>query len=153
MDEDCRIRAARSADLPGVVALEEAVFPDPWSADQFRVHLHDTFLVAVLPDAAVAGYLVARTALPEAEILNVAVAPGSRGLGVGGALLRSALRLLGSAGARTVFLEVRVSNRAAQRLYQRAGFQEAGRRQAYYRRPTEDALILVRAVSPPDGAE
>jgi [ribosomal protein S18]-alanine N-acetyltransferase len=138
----CRIRAATSADLAAVAEIERASFPNPWSVEAFRAHLADVFLVAESP-AGIAGYVVAWSVGPEAEILNVAVAPSDRGRGTGRVLLGAAVRELDRAGARRAFLEVRLSNAPARRLYERAGFVEVGRRRAYYDRPREDALILA----------
>lgn len=148
MDEACRIRAASTADLGAVAAIEEAAFPDPWSVAAFRAHLHHLFLVAEL-DRRVIGYLVAWTAPPEAEILNVAVDRGVRRRGAGRALLGEALHQLGSSGVSTVFLEVRPSNAAARALYQSAGFREIAVRRGYYQEPREDALVLRRDGAPP----
>jgi len=64
-------------------------------------------------------------------------------------LLEAALDLLVRRGGREVFLEVRVSNLAARRLYEAAGFRVVGVRPRYYRRPVEDALVLRRALAPP----
>jgi ribosomal-protein-alanine N-acetyltransferase len=96
---------------------------------------------------AVRGYLVARTAGDEAEVLDVAVDPAVRGRGIGRALLADALRGLGERGARRAYLEVRESNTVALRLYQSMGFRPVGRRRGYYRQPTEDALVLARDVA------
>lgn len=143
MDAPCRIRAANSADLGAVARIEAAAFPDPWSAEQFRAHLGDVFLVAVAAEAVI-GYLVAWMAGPEAEILNVAVAADVRRQGSARALLTEALATLGRGGVTSVFLEVRPSNAAARRLYASAGFREVGRRRGYYATPREDALVLRR---------
>jgi ribosomal-protein-alanine N-acetyltransferase len=139
----CRIRAATSADLPAVVAVERGSFSDPWSAEAFAAHLGDVFIVAESL-AALAGYAVAWSLGPEGEILNLAVAPAHRGRGVGGLLLHALLRELAGRGVRRAFLEVRSSNAAARRLYDSAGFVEIGRRRGYYERPPEDALVLAR---------
>jgi ribosomal-protein-alanine N-acetyltransferase len=80
--------------------------------------------------------------------LNVAVAPASRGQGIGRTLLDAVLAAIVRAGTRRVFLEVRVSNTAACRLYAGAGFREVGRRRGYYDHPREDALILARDLTP-----
>lgn len=143
MDAPCRIRAASSADLGAVARIEATAFPDPWSAEQFRSHLGDLFLVAVA-DGEVIGYLVAWSVGVEAEILNVAVAPDVRRRGSAKALLVDALATLGRAGVTSVFLEVRPSNTAARQLYTSAGFREITRRRGYYDTPREDALVMRR---------
>ncbi len=147
MASGCRIRAATSADLPAVAEIERASFPDPWSRAAFRARLDDVFLVAEGAPG-VTGYAVAWCLGPEAEILNVAVAPSGRRQGTGRTLLQALLAAIVRTGARRVFLEVRVSNAAACALYGDAGFREVGRRPGYYDHPREDALILARDVSP-----
>ena len=141
MDASCRIRAARSADLPAIHDIETAAFGDPWPAALFRVHLADVFLVAEI-DGAVVGYLVARPMGGEGEILNVAVAGDARRRGIARTLLAAALAALAEAGVATLFLEVRRSNTPARELYESAGFRLVGTRRGYYRSPREDALVF-----------
>ena len=80
----------------------------------------------------------------EAEIANLAVEPAARRSGAGRLLLDSALGEAAARGVRTVYLEVRESNEAARSLYASRGFDEIGRRRAYYAHPREDALVLRR---------
>jgi ribosomal-protein-alanine N-acetyltransferase len=148
MDAQCRIRAASTADLAAIGRIEAASFPDPWSRRAFQAHLRDLFLVAEC-DGAVMGYLVARVMSDEGEILNVAVDPARRTAGVGRALLDASLDALAAAGVRAVFLEVRVSNSAARRLYAASGFAEVGRRRGYYAAPVEDAVVMRREMGWP----
>jgi [ribosomal protein S18]-alanine N-acetyltransferase len=103
------------------------------------------FLVAA--GSHLSGYVLARRVGEEAEILNLGVAPDQRRRGVGRGLVEAALAVLGAAGAREVFLEVRQSNVAALGLYDACGFRVVGRRAGYYRRPVEDALILRTAIT------
>ena len=74
--------------------------------------------------------------------MNLAVAPEWRRRGLGRFLLRLARDLGARRGAREAWLEVRSGNRPALALYESLGFAEAGRRQGYYSRPREDALLL-----------
>lgn len=142
MDALCPTRAARRADLEAVARIERASFVDPWPLDAFLVYLDDCFLVAGAGDA-VLGFLVARRAADEAEILDLAVASGDRNRGVGRALLTAAIERLRREGARRAFLEVRRSNAAARRLYETCGFRVVGSRPGYYDEPLEDALVLA----------
>ncbi|PYO13414.1 MAG: ribosomal-protein-alanine N-acetyltransferase [Gemmatimonadetes bacterium] len=137
------MRPAQPADVAPVVAIERAVFSDPWSANDFAecLAVGVPFLVA-LEGQDVAGYAVAHAAADEGEILNVGVAPRHRRRGVGRALVERTLDGLRSRGVRVVYLEVRESNAAARQLYESMGFAEVGRRGRYYRRPVEDAVIL-----------
>ncbi len=152
MDAPCRIRPAEIADVSAIHAIEQAAFSDPWSAGDFRECLANGLacLVAV-GTAGVAGYVVARRVADEGEILNLGVTSSARRRGVGRALVREVIAVLGTAGVRAVYLEVRASNAAARRLYERLGFGEVARRRGYYRRPTEDAVILRAAISADGG--
>ena len=89
------------------------------------------------------GFLAARVVADEMEILNLAVDPDERGRGVGGALLGTAIEHGRRSGSRRAFLEVRESNRRAQRFYERHGFAVCGRRSRYYTHPEEDALLMA----------
>ncbi|HKG95983.1 MAG TPA: ribosomal protein S18-alanine N-acetyltransferase [Gemmatimonadaceae bacterium] len=152
------IRSAAGADLDSVLAIERESFSDPWSRASFSQLLDRPdalFAVAVTRDTraggrasrdgaprGVAGYVVAWFVVDEAEIANLAVAGAHRRLGVGAALLDAALAAAHRRGARTVYLEVRDSNRAARELYASRGFTQVARRRNYYRRPVEDALVM-----------
>jgi [ribosomal protein S18]-alanine N-acetyltransferase len=142
------LRPAGEADIDAVARIERACFADPWSEESFRRLLDVApaiFLVAIFPPAPdVCGYVIAFAVGEDAEILNVAVEPAFRGKGLAGQMLDAVLIQLGARGVRTAFLEVRESNAAARSLYKSRGFSEIGRRQRYYRRPVEDALVLRR---------
>jgi len=131
--------------VPAVHAIEQEVFADPWSTQDFRdcVTSDAHFLVVAAGGTReIAGYVVALDAADEGEILNLAVAPGGRRHGLGRALVQSILEALTARGVRQVYLEVRESNAPARALYAAHGFKEAGRRKQYYRRPAEDAIVL-----------
>ena len=141
------VRAAREEDLRAVADIERASFGDPWSLDAFRSALRQSgsFVVAEA-GGQVVGYAVAWSVMDEAELANIAVAPGSRGQGIGARLLDATLDYAAGSGSVTMYLEVRESNARARALYASRGFEEVGRRRRYYRRPVEDALILRAAV-------
>jgi ribosomal-protein-alanine N-acetyltransferase len=82
--------------------------------------------------------------LEEAHITLLAVHPAYQGLGLGQLLFYALLKLARIQGMERATLEVRVSNQVALSLYQKFGFQEAGRRRRYYQDTGEDALILWR---------
>jgi [ribosomal protein S18]-alanine N-acetyltransferase len=96
------------------------------------------------------GLALARVAADEAEVLTLAVLPAVRRQGVGRALLARVMTEAGRRGARSLFLEVAETNRAARQLYTQSGFAEVGRRPRYYR-DGADALVL-RAVIPSGSA-
>mgnify|MGYP002655279198 CR=1 FL=1 len=93
-----------------------------------------------------AGFVLARVAADEAEILTLAVIPAARRQGHAGALLAGAMAGALLRGAGTMFLEVSDRNGAARGLYARAGFTEAGRRRRYYA-DGSDALVLRRTLA------
>jgi ribosomal-protein-alanine N-acetyltransferase len=95
-------------------------------------------------DCAVAGFCALWRVVDEIHINNVAVRPRFRGRGFGTALLQHVLAEARQEGARRATLEVRASNVAARRLYERLGFYVAGVRRRYYTTPEDDALILWR---------
>lgn len=131
-----------------MAAIERDAFSDPWPERDFQDCLAAgvPFLVATV-GRGVEGYVVARHAAAEGEILNLGVERGRRGQGIGRALVGAVLRDLRARGAAAVYLEVRESNAAARHLYDGLGFLEVGRRKRYYHRPPEDAIILRAAIS------
>ena len=137
------IRPAKPDDVPLLMEIEQESFSSPhWKERDFETY---SSLVAEI-DGRIAGFLVAREtfggskeARPEREILNIAVAIAFRRIGVGTELLKRELETEAD-----FFLEVRVSNQAAQELYSKFGFQEAGRRPGYYDSPPEPAIVMIR---------
>ena len=143
------VRYGEEHDLAAIHAIEVASFGDPWALDGFRDmldHPRAKVIVASEADGTVIGYAVAWYVADEAEIANVAVAPAARRRGIGAVLLDRILDIAATFGARSVFLEVRESNEAAQKLYESRRFAVAGRRKAYYRKPSEDALVMRRVI-------
>jgi [ribosomal protein S18]-alanine N-acetyltransferase len=91
------------------------------------------------------GFVLARAAAGEAEILTLAVVPAARRQGVGSALLAGAMAAACARGAAEMFLEVAASNAAAHALYAGLGFTEVGRRPRYYA-DGADAFVLRRTL-------
>ena len=88
------------------------------------------------------GFVAARRATDEGEILNIAVHPDFRRRGIASGLLQAALEALRASGATSIFLELRASNLPARALYHHHGFVPSGVRKTYYRDPVEDALQM-----------
>lgn len=137
-----------AADVEAVADLEARAFSRPWRADTFRTLLErpGAELVVLECDGAFAGYAVLWCILDQGELANIAIEEGLRGRGLGGALLDHVLELARARGVCTLFLEVRVGNRAAAELYASRGFSEIGRRTDYYDEPREDARVLAKAL-------
>lgn len=119
------------------IAAIQAAAPEAAQWDVFQYMQYDV-RVAICQNR-VAGFLVWRpVAEKENEILNVAVAPAFRRLGIAQQLINSLLKET----AGDVFLEVRESNTAAQNLYKSLNFQYVGRRPEYYEFPPEAAIVM-----------
>jgi ribosomal-protein-alanine N-acetyltransferase len=143
--EQPAVRLVTAADIEQVLQIERASFSDPWRERSFASLIDDPrvyFAAATAEGTEVLGYVVAWFVLDEGEIANLAVAPAARRHGVGAMLLDAAIAAARDRRIASVFLEVRESNSAARELYASRGFAEIGRRRHYYRRPTEDALVL-----------
>ena len=138
--------AARLAQLHG------ASFHRGWGEDEFESMLaeRNTLVHRLRIGRKIVGFAVSRLAADEAEILSIAVAASHRGRGLSRTLLLTHLGHLAGRGVRTVFLEVEENNQPARRLYQRAGFAVAGRRERYYREADGqqlNALLMRRDLS------
>lgn len=132
---------ALACDVPALAALHAVAFPsaEQWDAATIRVLLDLPGGFGLLRPGA--GFVLARVAADEAEILTLAVDPAARRRGHGGALLTGAMAAAAARGAVAMFLEVSEHNAAARALYAAAGFAEAGRRRRYYP-DGSDALVL-----------
>ena len=127
--------------------LAEQSYPNgsPWQVGQFLADLQNEwsqYLIFTLEDDRLAGFVGFHQLFDEIEIMHIVVAPDRKGQGIGQQLLIGLLE----EGQRTevvaVFLEVRQSNQAAKRLYEKNGFVTIHRRKDYYHHPVEDALIM-----------
>jgi ribosomal-protein-alanine N-acetyltransferase len=139
---EVRVRRLAYGDLPAVIAIERRSFPIPWSLAMFVLELSKPSgicLAATVGDELL-GYLVCSRYDQVWHLMNVAVAPEQRRLGVASLLIE---RLFEEGRGRLPFtLEVRVSNRQAIAMYERFGFRSAGVRPRYYHDNGEDALIM-----------
>lgn len=133
-------------DLDEVMAIEAAIYTHPWTRGNFADSLRAGYECRVLrrgPE--LLGYLVLMVAAGEAHLLNLSIAAAHQRIGHGSMLLGEAMALARNLGARSLFLEVRPSNRAAQALYTRFGFRKIAVRRGYYpaHAGREDALVLT----------
>ncbi len=130
------VRDATRADLGAIAAIQKL---SPEASRWEPADYLDSGCLAATVDGELAGFLAFRRTAPgECEILNVAVAPERRRMGVATALVAELAAQQGG----TVFLEVRVSNTAARNLYKKLGFSEVGLRPGYYDRPPEDGIVM-----------
>lgn len=146
------IEQAHLRDAARLAQLHGASFHRGWGEGEFESMLteRNTLVHRLKAGRKVIGFAVSRMAADEAEILSIAVAAGHRGRGLSRNLLLTHLGHLAGRGVRTVFLEVEENNQPARRLYDRAGFAVAGRRERYYREPSGqqlNALLMRRDLS------
>jgi [ribosomal protein S18]-alanine N-acetyltransferase len=92
------------------------------------------------------GFLLARIAADEMEILNLAVDTSARRQGIARNLVETALNHAAEHQIHRAYLEVRNSNIAARSFYTSQGFEQVGTRQHYYSQPVGDALVLARSI-------
>ena len=147
-----RIEPLTSADeIDAVLAVEQASFSNPWTRDMYLAEFENegvSFLLLARDAEGIPGKVIGFCAfwriLDELHVNNLAVLPERRRQGVAAALLERLLSEGVRLNATRTTLEVRRSNEAALKLYERFGFSVAGVRRAYYTHPVEDALILWR---------
>ena len=143
----------RAGDLEAISRIELTAYPHPWTYGIFRDCLASGYECWVLERAGeLIGYGVLSVAGGEAHILNICVAPAEQGCGHGRRVLARLLDLARWHRAERVFLEVRPSNTSAIALYDRAGFNEIGRRPNYYpgKRGREDAVVMAIELLAPE---
>ena len=130
-------------DLAYVAALERQIHAAPWTLGNFRDALAAGYCTMVGErEGRIVAFGVLMLAPGEAQILNLSVVPDARRQGLGRALLRRLVDVAVRTGAEQCFLEVRVSNDAAQTMYRRFGYAPAGVRKNYYSETNEDALVM-----------
>lgn len=137
-------------DLDGVLAIENAVYPFPWTRGNFADSLAAGYSAWVCRiGGELVGYAVIMMVLDEAHLLNISVDQSRHGMGFGARLLRHAMSVARTLGARMLLLEVRPSNERALQLYKHFGFVRIGVRKAYYpaHDGREDALVLTHALA------
>jgi len=135
------VRSASFADIALLAEIHRASFGagQAWPSHVIGTHLLMPGGFGLVHPAG--GMALARVVLDEAEVLTLAVVPGSRGRGIGRALVDALIADTCKAGACTCFLEVSKANERAYRLYVRAGFEAVGIRRGYYEDGT-DAVVM-----------
>lgn len=143
--ESIYIRPMTLDDVDQVMVVEHNAFDVPWSRHAFENELinnHFAFYFVAQYDTRIIGYCGVWIIVDEAHITNLAVLSQYRGRKVGETLLRHVILYAKSKQARTISLEVRVSNDVAKNLYRKLGFRSGGIRKNYYSNNGEDALVM-----------
>jgi len=138
-----------AADLAAVMAIERQN-PGPWNGPQLAAELCQPvswqWLARTTSPDRVIGYIIGRAVAGEAEILRLAVDAGHRRRGVAQHLLDHAFTELRRNGTTSCFLELRVGNTTARRLYEKNAFHSIGIRYNYYQSPDEDAFVMTKSL-------
>jgi ribosomal-protein-alanine N-acetyltransferase len=144
--EEAQFRPLSPQDLSQVLRIEVDVYPFPWTRGNFEDALRAGYTAWALLDGSqsMVAYAIAMLAVDEAHLLNLSVARPYQRQGYGWKTLEWMAQCTRDYGARSLLLEVRPSNEAALRLYQRYGFERIGVRPGYY--PSvggrEDAVVM-----------
>jgi ribosomal-protein-alanine N-acetyltransferase len=139
----------RPEDVPEVLSIERASFTTPWSGTLFMNEIYKPLSVAkvVRSGENIVGYICADQVLDEGHILNVTVHSEHRRRGMAAHMVSHVIGLLAGRACKTIFLEVRISNEAALRMYEKTGFSMITVRKRYYTAPEEDAVIMKLQLS------
>jgi [ribosomal protein S18]-alanine N-acetyltransferase len=142
------IRRLTQRDLEAIERIERRSYPTPWSRSMFASELAKSSSISLgafdADGGELVGYLVISRYVDAWHVMNVAVLPESRRQGIASALFERLFQVTSNDGRRGYTLEVRISNEAAIKLYERLGFQSRGVRRGYYTDNREDALIMWR---------
>ena len=144
-----QLRPLVITDLEAVMAIEVEAYQFPWTHGIFRDCMRVGYSCwCYVVDGVIEGYGVMSVAAGESHILNLTVQPQLRRRGIGERLLKQFLQLAQRHNADVIMLEVRPSNTAAIRLYEKLGFNEMGVRRNYYpdKNGREDALLLAKSL-------
>ncbi len=132
--------------LKDVLEIEKECFSAPWSRESFEYELANEYarLFVALCGGAVIGYISAFNVSGEVSLGNLAVKKEYRKAGVATALLNKLESVSRAQNAEFITLEVRASNEAAIRLYDKLGFVRSGLRKGFYQNPSEDAILMKK---------
>jgi ribosomal-protein-alanine N-acetyltransferase len=143
-----QLRRLTPKDLEAIERIERRSYPTPWSRSMFASELSKPSSISLgafeAETGELVGYLVISRYVDAWHVMNIAVAPERRRQGIAVALFERLFELTAADGRRGYTLEVRISNEAAIKLYERLGFQSRGVRRGYYTDNREDALIMWR---------
>ena len=141
------ILAMTVSHLDAVVAIETALFKDPWSRTMFFSDLGTDYGYSIIAadSGMTAGYLNAWIVRDECTINRIACAPDRQRRGIASMMLDRLIHAAVQRSVKNFLLEVRSGNMAAQCFYKKAGFTETGIRKSYYTDTHEDALLMHMA--------
>lgn len=130
--------------MDAIAQLEKVCFSDPWSIHSIRYELTNplSYWLVAESDGQVVGYVGSQSVIDEADMMNIAVSPDFRRMGIAREMVCRLIDVLKLRQVHSLTLEVRMSNESAIALYEQMGFEEVGVRPNYYYNPKEDAKIM-----------
>ena len=144
------ITLAAEENIHRILEIESEAISPPWSEKALFEELgrdDSYFIVAVnRPQNNVAGFAILRQVGDDGELLQIAVDKSARRCGIGDVLIDAVLKYSEEKNYNSVFLEVRGSNDAAVRLYEKHGFSTVRVRKGYYYSPVEDAVVMSKGL-------
>lgn len=140
------IREMVFQDCEAVYDVEKAAFTDAWSLQSLQeiFRYSNNFYFVAEEDNRIVGFAGIMHIIDEAEIINIAVLPSYRKAGIGRQLMEAILQKGEELLVKNYYLEVRENNIPAIRLYKSFDFKMISKRKAYYQKPIEDALIMIK---------
>ena len=139
------VRKAVRTDDKGIYEVEQDSFSTPWSLPAVQRELESEralYYVLEQEDGTIVGYAGLWQVLDEGQITNIALRKEFRHQGYGELLVRVLMEAAWEAGCTEIFLEVRISNQGAIRLYRKLGYEVLSVRKHYYSDPVEDAYVM-----------
>ena len=130
--------------VEAIAQLEKVCFSDPWSVNSIRYELTNplSYWLVAESDGQVVGYVGSQSVMDEADMMNIAVSPDFRRMGIAREMVSRLINVLSGKQVHSLTLEVRTSNDGAIALYEQMGFELVGVRPNYYHNPKEDAKIM-----------
>lgn len=124
---------ATDNDKTGIFSID-SLENDAYSINSIESMIHDEkyYVLVAKKDSKVVGYIALLVTLDEAELIKIVVESESRKMGLATRLTNFAFGQVRSRGVRTIYLEVRIDNSIARKLYENLGFIEYGKRAKYY---------------------
>ncbi|MGM0123904.1 ribosomal-protein-alanine acetyltransferase [Enterococcus sp. AZ194] len=145
------IRETELEDIKALLAVERKVYGEqlPWTKSAFLTELTSAIphlYLSVTSELQLVGFIGGRIVGNDCHLTNIAVDPEYQGRGIGGKLIDELVKFAIINRCETLSLEVRMSNKDAQRLYRRKGFVSRAVKPAYYDETNEDALDMIKII-------
>lgn len=146
---EVEVREISFSDVDEVAEIERICFSMPWSKELIAQELlnKNAYYQCAIIDGKLVGYMGMWKICDEGHITNVAVLPDYRKKGIASLLISKIIEICKCSEINNLTLEARESNIEAIHLYEKFGFESAGKRPNYYQRPTESAVIMWKKIN------